>query len=69
MAETFVNINHYFDTSAGIHQYAIGAITPDGIRKQVNDFYLKLYNHGGRVIEEKRTRRNGVTHIVFTYEI
>ena len=70
MAEKLFMPNGYFDTSAGIHTYAICAKTADGIRRQTNDFHMKVYQNGGRVLDEKRKKLSqGVIYILFTYEI
>lgn len=62
--------NGYFDTSEGVHQYAVVSSTSDGLRRQTNEFYDEIYRNGGRILNEKRSKtRNGCTCVVFTYRI
>lgn len=66
----FVIPNGYFNTSKGVHEYAIVAPTEAEVTRKSNEFYLKVYNVGGRVLDEQRQRLpQGSIHIVFTYKI
>ena len=62
--------NGNISASPGVHQYAICATTAEGIRRQTDDFHLRLMNLGGHVIDEQRRRLSqGSTYILYTYEI
>lgn len=66
----FIVPNGHFDTSNGIHKYAISAKSAEGIRRQTNDFHDKVFQNGGRVLDEKRKKLpQGSTYILYTYEI
>lgn len=62
--------NGHFETSAGVHQYAIVANTAEGLRRKTNDFHYKVFQNGGQVLNEQKTKLpNGSIHVLFTYEI
>lgn len=62
--------NGHLDLSRGVHEIALVGTTREHLNKQMDSVFLRIYDNGGTILNEKRRRLSqGSFYVLITYEM